>query len=106
MARGPILWKAMAGQWPVLGVDPLSAERLRARAAELRLPVTRLLAVDWIVSLFLFVSPFLAHLLLAAGAIAAAQLFLLLGLGTLLFIALQRPLRFLAMLALGADPAE
>jgi hypothetical protein len=106
MARASSLWMAMAGQWPVLGVDPLSADRLRKRAEVLRLPVVQLAVVDWISSLFLFVTPFLAHLLLGGGTISAAQLFLLLGLGALLFIALQRPARYLALLALGANPSE
>jgi hypothetical protein len=96
----------MAGEWPVLGVDPLSADRLRKRAARLRLPTGTLFAVDWLSSLLLFTAPFLAHLVFGGGTISAGQLFLLLALGALLFIALQRPLRFLALLALGADPKD
>lgn len=92
----------MQGQWPVLGVDPDSAERLRGRARSLELAVQTVAAVDWLCSLALFVAPFVGHLLLGAGPIGAARLFLLLAIGTLLFIALQRPLRFAALWALGA----
>lgn len=106
MARAADLWKSMAEQWPVLGVDPESANRLRKRAEHLQLPVIRLFAVDWLSSLLLFVAPFLGHVFLGGGTIAAGQLFLLLALGALLFIALQRPLRFLALLALGGDPGD
>lgn len=106
MSRAASLWRALAGQWPVLGVDPQSAERLRHRSEALKLPVLRLVAVDWVASMLLFVSPFLAHLALGGGTITAGQLGLLLALGALLFIALQRPLRFLGLLALGADPGE
>lgn len=105
MSRASSLWQAMAGEWPILGIDPMSANRLKQRAEKLKLPVSRLFGVDWLASLLLFTAPFLAHLLLGGGAISAGQLFLLLGLGTLLFIALQRPLRFLALLVLGGDPA-
>jgi hypothetical protein len=96
----------MAGQWPVLGVDPESADRLRKRSDALKLPVIRVFAVDWLSSLLLFVAPFLGHLFLGGGTITAGQLFLLLALGTLLFIALQRPLRFLVLLILGSDPGD
>ncbi len=104
MARFGRLRAALAGQWPVLGVDPASAQRLPQRAEVLRIPATRLAAVDWLVSLLLFIAPFLGHLLLGGGTISAAGLFLLLALGALLFIALQRPLRVLALGLAGADP--
>lgn len=104
MSRYGRLRTALAGQWPVLGVDPPSVARLRQRAALLRVAVIRLAAVDWLVSLVLFTAPFLAHLLLGGGTISAAGLFLLLALGALLFIALQRPVRILALVLLGADP--
>ncbi len=101
MSRAAELWRWMARQWPILGVDPLSAERLRRRAAELGLAASILALVDWTVSLLLFVAPFLAHLALGRGPISALQLLLLLALGTLLFVALQRPVRFLVLLGMG-----
>lgn len=106
MSRASRLWQALAGEWPILGIDPDSANRLKQRAQKLNLPVSRLFGIDWLTSLLLFTAPFLAHLGFGGGAISAGQLFLLLGLGILLFIALQRPLRFLALLALGGDPAD
>lgn len=103
--RAAALWAALEGQWPVLGVDPDSADRLRQRAEALGLGPGTVRAVDWAVSQALFLAPFLGHLALGAGPIGAGRLALLLALGTLLFIALQRPLRFLALLALGAGRA-
>lgn len=97
------LWRSLQGQWPVLGVDPLSAARLRERGQRLGLAPVAVAAVDWLASLLLFVAPFLAHLLLGRGSISAGMLALLLALGGLLFIALQRPLRYLGLLALGAQ---
>lgn len=104
MSRPGRVRAALAGQWPVLGVDPESIRRLRRRAENLRLSPAAVAAVDWLVSLLLFIAPFLAHLLLGGGTISATGLFVLLALGTLLFIALQRPLRTAALILAGADP--
>lgn len=104
MGRAEDLWRSLHGQWPVLGVDPDSADRLRARAGALGLGVRAVVAVDWLGSMALFIAPFLAHLALDAGPIGAGRLFLLLALGGLLFIALQRPLRFAVLWLLGATP--
>jgi hypothetical protein len=104
MSRSAALWKALEGQWPVLGVDPVSASFLRQRAEVLRLPMAYLVGVDWLASLLLFVAPFIGYLALGGGAISGSLLVLLLALGALLFIAFQKGARFLALLALGGNP--
>ena len=92
------LWASLAGQWPILGVDPDSARRIRARAATWQLAPQAVALVDWLGSLLLFILPLLLLVLTRPGPHPAGRMLLFVALGGLLFIGLQRIIRFLGLL--------